>query len=194
MIDFFGKAKSSSQKETAMQPGQQQALQQRLQQAKAAEEANALHHEPEGFYDFQRRVFAVKAEVINSIENMDKQGAIDKLIVLSNLSATAIYDHNLREIVVVDEAIADIKKTIDSKLASLKTASNGKATPEGEYYTLIRLSMIPVCSMLNVLDTHTSTAISHANEEIDGKIQELQRFLVEYETQLVKSEVKKARK
>lgn len=190
MIDFFGKGKSNCQKETAMQSRQQQAL----QQIKAAEEANAQHHEPEGFYDFQRKVFAVKAEVINSIDNMDKQGAIDKLIVLSNLSATAIYDHNLREIVVVDEAIAEIKKTIDSKLASLKPASNGKASAESEYYTLIRLSMIPVCSMLNVLDTHTSTAISHANEEIDGKIQELQRFLVEYETQLVKSEVKKARR
>jgi hypothetical protein len=194
MIDFFGKGKSNSQKETAVQPRQQQAIQQKPQHTKAAEEANTLRHEPEGFYDFQRKVFAVKAEVINSIENMDKQGAIDKLIVLSNLSATAIYDHNLREIVVVDEAISDIKKTIDTKLASLKTTSDGKITPEGEYYTLIRLSMIPVCSMLSVLDMHTSTAISHANEEIDGKIQELQRFLVEYETQLVKSEVKKARR
>lgn len=167
---------------------------QKKQQATPAPAKSGTHVESEGFYDFQKQVFAVKADVIGAINNMDKQGAIDKLIVLSNLSATAIYNHNLREIVVVDEAISDIKRTIDTKLASLKNTGGGKISPEAEYYTLIRLSMIPVCSMLNVIDTHTSTAISQANQEIDGKIQELQRFLVEYETQLVKGEAKKAKK
>lgn len=191
MVSLFSKGKPDSQK-TAVK--QEQALQKKLQPAVKADSKAVQQSEPAGFYDFQKQVFAVKAEVIQAIENMDKQGAIDKLILLSNLSARAIYDHNLREIVVVDEAISDIKRTIDTKLATLKSTSNGKISPEAEYYTLIRLSMIPVCSMLNVIDTHTATAINQANEEIDGKIQELQRFLVEYETQLVKSESRGAKK
>ena len=190
MLGLFSKGKFNGQSSARQEPASQKKAQQVPQSPTKA----ATYSDPAGFYDFQKQVFAVKAEVIAAINNMDKQGAIDKLILLSNLSATAIYNHNLREIVVVDEAISEIKRTIDAKLASLKSASSGKISPEAEYYTLIRLSMIPVCSMLNVIDTHTSTAISQANEEIDGKIQELQRFLVEYETQLVKGEGKKARK
>lgn len=146
--------------------------------------------DPESFYEFQKCVFDVKESVISAVERTDKQGAIENLLVLSNLSAKAIYSQNLREIVIVEDAIGEIKKKIDHKLASLKVG-NGKPSPEAEYYTLIRLSMIPVCSMLNVLDSHTTAAISQANEEIDDKIQELQRFLVDYETQLVKDGKKK---
>lgn len=191
MLGLFSKGKYDNQKEVAQQ---EPVLQKKTQSASVADKKPLTQHEAAGFFDFQKQVYDVKEEVIISIDNMDKQGAIDKLIVLSNLSATAIYNHNLREIVVVDDAISEIKKTIDTKLASLKKTTKEKISPEAEYYTLIRLSMIPVCSMLNVLDTHTSTAISQANDEIDGKIQELQRFLVEYETQLAKGEPKKAKK
>ena len=195
MIGLFSKGIYSGQKAAPQhEPVPEKKAQPAPQAPTKAVTHSVTHSDGTGFYDFQKQVFSVKAEVIAAINNMDKQGAIDKLILLSNLSATAIYNHNLREIVVVDEAISDIKRTIDAKLASLKPTSSGKISPEAEYYTLIRLSMIPVCSMLNVIDTHTSTAISQANEEIDGKIQELQRFLVEYETQLVKGEAKKAKK
>jgi hypothetical protein len=40
--------------------------------------------------------------------------------------------------------------------------------------------------MLSVINMHTTTAIEEANEEIDGRIQELQHFLVEYETRIAK--------
>ena len=191
MIGLFNKGKYDNKKSDAQQVP---VLQKKPQPAIVADKKPVTQQEAAGFFDFQKRVYDVKEEVILAIDNMDKQGAIDKLILLSNLSATAIYNHNLREIVVVDEAISEIKKTIDTKLASLKKTTKEKISPEAEYYTLIRLSMIPVCSMLNVLDTHTSTAISQANDEIDGKIQELQRFLVEYETQLAKGEPKKSKK
>ena len=177
------------------QPEQPQyAAQKKPKQAGAKSEKPSTQAESAGFYDFQRQVFILKEAVNKDVENMDKQGALDKLIMLSNLSAMAIYGHDLREIVVVDDAISEIKTTIDTKLASIKELKGEKISPEAEYYTLLRLSLIPVCSMLNVMNTHTTTAISQANEEIDGKIQELQRFLVDYETQLSKGEKKKSRK
>jgi len=186
MIEFLSnKNKTDKQKPSMAQQTAQPRPLPKTQIQNTVIEDTAHTTDTVGFYDFQRQVYTVKSEVIKAIEDMSKQDAIDKLIILSNLSAMAIYSQNLREIVVVDDAITEIKRTIDNKLASLKDSDNEKISAEAEYYTLIRLSMIPVCSMLNVIDTHTSMAITQANEEIDGKIQELQRFLVEYETQLV---------
>jgi hypothetical protein len=140
----------------------------------------------EDFSRFRDEVIETKAAVVTAIENMDKHNAIENLIKLSNLSAKAIYGKNLRAIVLVDDAIVDIKRNIDDKLQSVKDSNGSVSQGESEYYMLLRLSLIPVCSMLSVINTHTSTAIVEANEEIDDRIQELQRFLVEYETQISK--------
>jgi hypothetical protein len=137
------------------------------------------------FLLFREHVLETKMAVIKAIEKMDKHDAIENLIKLSNLSARAIYNKNLREIVLVDDAIVDIKKDIDTKLASIRDM-NGSNDEEAEYYMLLRLSLIPVCSMLSVINTHTTTAIEEANEEIDNRIQELQHFLVDYETRIAK--------
>lgn len=139
-----------------------------------------------GYMEFREHVLDTKMAVIKAIEKMDKHDAIENLIKLSNLSARAIYNKNLREIVLVDDAIVDIKKDIDNKLASIRDMNGSSNDEEAEYYMLLRLSLIPVCSMLSVINTHTTTAIEEANEEIDGRIQELQHFLVEYETRIAK--------
>ncbi|MGA9139918.1 MAG: hypothetical protein WBZ29_06815 [Methanocella sp.] len=138
------------------------------------------------YLQFRESVIATKMAVIKAIEKMDKHDAIENLIKLSNLSAKAIYNKNLREIVLVDDAIVDIKKDIDNKLASIRDMNGTGNDEEAEYYMLLRLSLIPVCSMLSVINTHTTTAIEEANGEIDGRIQELQHFLVEYETRIAK--------
>ena len=133
---------------------------------------------------FRAQVADTKNAVIKAIEKMDKHDAIENLIKLSNLSAKAIYNKNLREIVLVDDAIVDIKRDIDQKLASIRNMDREGKDEEAEYYMLLRLSLIPVCSMLSVINMHTTTAIEEANEEIDNRIQELQHFLVEYETRI----------
>lgn len=138
------------------------------------------------YLKFREHVAETKMEVIKAIEKMDKHDAIENLIKLSNLSARAIYNKNLREIVLVDDAIVDIKKDIDNKLASIRDMNSSSNDEEAEYYMLLRLSLIPVCSMLSVINTHTTTAIEEANEEIDSRIQELQHFLVDYETHISK--------
>lgn len=141
----------------------------------------------EEFNSFREEVMETKASVVTAIESMDKHNAIENLIKLSNLSAKAIYSKNLREIVLVDDAIVDIKRNIDDRLRDVKDADYTLTDSESEYYMLLRLSLIPVCSMLSVINTHTSTAIVEANGEIDDRIQELQRFLVEYETHITKT-------
>jgi|AGTN01.1.fsa_nt_gi hypothetical protein len=138
------------------------------------------------YLSFREHVLATKSAVVRAIEKMDKHDAIENLIKLSNLSAKAIYNKNLREIVLVDDAIVDIKRDIDQKLASIKSADGESKDEEAEYYMLLRLSLIPVCSMLSVINMHTTTAIEEANGEIDGRIQELQHLLVDYETQIAK--------
>ena len=138
------------------------------------------------YLNFREQVVDTKNAVIKAIEKMDKHDAIENLIKLSNLSAKAIYNKNLREIVLVDDAIVDIKRDIDHKLASIRNMDSEGKEEEAEYYMLLRLSLIPVCSMLSVINMHTTTAIEEANEEIDHRIQELQHFLVEYETRIAK--------
>ena len=177
MFQFFGKdGKKGGQKRTAPQANSTQANS--TQQSEQATKAEYLQ--------FREHVIETKMAVIKAIEKMDKHDAIENLIKLSNLSARAIYNKNLREIVLVDDAIVDIKKDIDNKLASIRDMNDSTNDQEAEYYMLLRLSLIPVCSMLSVINTHTTTAIEEANGEIDNRIQELQHFLVEYETRIAK--------
>jgi len=172
MFQFFGKeGKKGGPKRTVPQANG-------TQQADEATKAE--------FMLFRDHVIETKMAVIKAIEKMDKHDAIENLIKLSNLSAKAIYNKNLREIVLVDDAIVDIKKDIDNKLASIRDMNGSSNDEEAEYYMLLRLSLIPVCSMLSVINTHTTTAIEEANEEIDNRIQELQHFLVDYETRISK--------
>lgn len=171
MFQLFGKeGKKSGKRNAAQTSGTQMADQEMLAE----------------FAEFRAHVADTKNAVIKAIEKMDKHDAIENLIKLSNLSAKAIYNKNLREIVLVDDAIVDIKHDIDRKLASIRNLDSEGKDEEAEYYMLLRLSLIPVCSMLSVINMHTTTAIEEANEEIDNRIQELQHFLVEYETRIAK--------
>ena len=171
MFQFFGK--------DGKKPGQRGSTQPKAT-PKSDQELKAE------YLKFRDQVNDTKGAVIKAIEKMDKHDAIENLIKLSNLSAKAIYNKNLREIVLVDDAIVDIKRDIDQKLASIRNLDAEGKDEEAEYYMLLRLSLIPVCSMLSVINMHTTTAIEEANEEIDGRIQELQHFLVEYETRISK--------
>jgi sulfur transfer complex TusBCD TusB component (DsrH family) len=171
MFQFFGKEGKKSGKQSV---AQENGTQKTDQEMKAE------------YLMFREQVVDTKNAVIKAIEKMDKHDAIENLIKLSNLSARAIYNKNLREIVLVDDAIVDIKRDIDQKLASIRNMDNEGKDQEAEYYMLLRLSLIPVCSMLSVINMHTTTAIEEANEEIDSRIQELQHFLVEYETHISK--------
>jgi hypothetical protein len=171
MFQLFGKEGKKSVKHSTTQANAAQKTEQELK----AE-----------YLVFREHVMETKNAVIKAIEKMDKHEAIENLIKLSNLSAKAIYNKNLREIVLVDDAIVDIKGDIDQKLASIRNIDNEGKDEEAEYYMLLRLSLIPVCSMLSVINMHTTTAIEEANEEIDNRIQDLQHFLVEYETRIAK--------
>ena len=179
MLPFFRRDDKKSEK-AVLQPAPAQAEDVKTSE-KTPEQSKAE------FVQFHENVIETKMAVIAAIEKMDKHDAIENLIRLSNLSAKAIYNKNLRGIVVVDDAILDIKRDIDQKLDSIRTQGGEGKDEEAEYYMLLRLSLIPVCSMLSVINQHTTTAIEEANDEIDHRIQELQRFLVDYETHITQN-------
>src|SRR3974377_1386967 len=130
MFQFFGKDGKKTGKRSVAQTN---AAQKSDQDTKAE------------YMQFREQVVETKNAVIKAIEKMDKHDAIENLIKLSNLSAKAIYNKNLREIVLVDDAIVDIKKDIDTKLASIRNLDAEGKEEEAEYYMLLRLSLIPVC-------------------------------------------------
>lgn len=87
----------------------------------------------------------------------------------------------------IDAAITEIKTVMDGKLKSLQDPEDFSTDLDAaQKYLLIRLSYMPVCSMLNAMKSHSSTAITEANDEIDSKIQEVQQFLMDYENSLAK--------
>lgn len=175
MFDIFNKRKITDEGKSARKS------------SRATPRKVSVSMSTEEYVEFQRTVVETKKAIIDSIERIDKAKSLENIKRLSNLSAKAIYNHNLRQIVVIDEAVTEIKNILDAKLTALKAPNYAAdSIEETQRQVLIKLSLIPVCAMLNAIEDYSNTAIGEANEEIDAKIQEVQKFLMDYESSLSK--------
>ena len=151
-------------------------------QAGTSSNAVAVHKKPGQTTAFKGKVLGSKLEVVEAIKNADKQRALDAIVILSDLAAQAIYEHDLRAMILINTAIDEINHHIDVKLRSTGEPEDlTKDIDETRMYMMIRLTMLPVCSMMNALQRFSSTGMDEVNNEIDARIGQIRQFVMEHE-------------
>lgn len=143
----------------------------------------AQHKKPGQSTEFRGGVLKAKLEVIEAIKNADKQRALDALMVLSTLAAQAIYEHDLRAMIIINTAIDEINRQIDTKLKSTGEPEDLTGDiEETKMYLMIRLAMLPICSMMDALQKFSSTGMDKVNNDIDARIGMIQQFVIDHES------------
>lgn len=133
--------------------------------------------------EFRSKVLKAKLEVIEAIKNADKSRALESLMVLSNLAARAIYEHDLRAMLIINTTIDEINHHIDAKLQVTGEPDDLTGDmEETKMYLMIRISLLPVSSMMNALQSFSSTAINEVNSDIDSRINQIQQFVMDHES------------
>lgn len=144
--------------------------------------ARAQHKKPGQSTEFKGRVLKAKLEVAEAIKNADKQRAMDSLMILSTLAAQAIYERDLRAMIIVNTAIDEVNHQIDVKLKSTGEPKDLiEDMDETKMYLMIRLTMLPVRSMMDALQKFSSTGMDEVNNEIDFRITQIRQFVMEHE-------------
>ncbi len=144
--------------------------------------AVVTHKKPGQTTEFKGKVLRSKLEVVEAIKNADKQRALDAIVILSDLAAQAIYEHDLRAMIIINTAIDEINHHIDVKLKSTGEPEDlTRDIDETRMYMMIRLTMLPVCSMMNALQRFSSTGMDEVNNEIDARIGQIRQFVMEHE-------------
>jgi hypothetical protein len=132
--------------------------------------------------EFKGRVLKAKLEVIEAIKYADKQRALDSLTILSTLAAETIYEHDLHAMFLINGAIDEINHHIDVKLKSTGEPKDLiEDMEETRMYLMIRLTMLPVISMMSALQRFSSTGMDKVNDDIDTRIRQIQQFVMEHE-------------
>ncbi len=151
-------------------------------QARASANTVVTHKKPGQTTAFKGKVLRSKLEVVEAIKNADKQRALDAIVILSDLAAQAIYEHDLRAMILINTAIDEINHHIDVKLKTTGEPEDlTKDIDETRIYMMIRLTMLPVCSMMNALQRFSSTGMDEVNNEIDARIGQIRQFVMEHE-------------
>jgi hypothetical protein len=151
-------------------------------QAETTSKDVAARKKPGQTTEFKGKVLRSKLEVVEAIKNADKQRALDAIVILSDLAAQAIYEHDLRAMIIINTAIDEINHHIDVKLRSTGEPEDlTKDMDETRMYMMIRLTMLPVCSMMNALQRFSSTGMDEVNNEIDARIGQIRQFVMEHE-------------
>jgi hypothetical protein len=146
------------------------------------EAERARHKKPGQSTEFKGKALKAKLAVIEAIKNADKQRALESLVVLSDLAAQAIYEHDLRAMLIINLTIDEINHTIDARLKSLGEPSDLiEDMEETKMYLMIRLTMLPVCSMMNALQRFSTTGMDEVNNDIDSRIFQIRQFVMEHE-------------
>jgi hypothetical protein len=139
------------------------------------------------YYTFEKDIFELKNNTIRAIIEVDKDLSIIYLKRISTMCSKAVYGRNLRQIIAIDDAVCDIKKALDARLELLYEPDDLMDDfDETKKYMVTRINLIPINSMLYAIKFHSAAAIAEANGEIDLKIQEAQKFLVDYETNVAR--------
>ena len=132
--------------------------------------------------EFRSKVLKAKLEVIEAIKNADKRRALESLMILSNLAAQAIYEHDLRAMIIINTTVEEINHHIDVKLqATGEPEDLAGDVDETKMYLMIRLSLLPVSSMMNALQSFSSTAMDQVNSDIESRIGQIQQFVMDHE-------------
>jgi hypothetical protein len=144
--------------------------------------ARAQRKKPGQSTEFKGRVLKAKLEVTEAIKNADRQRALDSLMVMSTLAAQAIYEHDLRAMFIVNTAIDEINHQIDVKLKSTGEPKDLiDDIDETKMYMMIRLTMLPVRSMMEALQKFSSTGMDEVNNDIDSRIKQIRLFVMDHE-------------
>ncbi|HTX44336.1 MAG TPA: hypothetical protein VMC61_06360 [Methanocella sp.] len=148
----------------------------------APQSAQGQHKKPGQSVEFKGRVLKAKLEVTEAIKNADKQRAMESLNILSTLAAQAIYEHDLRAMFIVNTALDEINHHIDVKLKSTGEPRDlMEDIGETKMYMMIRLTMLPVRSMMDALQKFSSTGMDEVNNDIDSRINQIRQFVMEHE-------------
>jgi hypothetical protein len=132
--------------------------------------------------EFKSRVLKAKLEVIDAIRNADKQRALDSITVLSTLAAETIYERDLHAMFIINNTVDEINRHIDVKLKSTgEPVDLTKDMDETRMYLMIRLSLLPVISMMSALERFSSTGMDKVNGDIDLRIRQIQAFVMDHE-------------
>ncbi len=132
--------------------------------------------------EFKGRVLKAKLEIIEAIRNADKQRAMDYLMILSTLAAQAIYEHDLRAMFIINTAIDEVNHQIDVKVKSTGEPNDlMEDVEETKMYMMIRLTIVPVRSMMDALQKFSSTGMDEVNNDIDVRINQIRQFVMEHE-------------
>ncbi len=132
--------------------------------------------------EFKGRVLKAKLEVTEAIMNADKQRAMDSLMTMSTLAAQAIYEHDLRAMFIVNTAIDELNHQIDAKLRSAGEPKDlMDDVDETKMYMMIRLTILPVRSMMDALQKFSSTGMDEVNRDIDSRIRQIRQFVMDHE-------------
>ena len=132
--------------------------------------------------EFKSKVLKAKLEVIEAIKNANKKTALESLMVLSNLAAQAIYEHDLRAMIIINTTVEEINHHIDVKLKATGEPDDlAGDVDETKMYLMIRLSLLPVSSMMNALQSFSSSAMNEVNNDIESRIGQIQRFVMDHE-------------
>ncbi len=144
--------------------------------------ARARKTKPGQSTEFKGRVLKARLDVAEAIKNADKQRAMDSLMVLSTLAAQAIYEHDLRAMFIINAALDEINQQIDAKLKSAgEPADLIEDVDETKMYLMVRLTMVPVRSMMDALQEFSSTGMSEVNNDIDSRIGQIRQFVMDHE-------------
>ncbi len=144
--------------------------------------ARAQRKKPGQSVEFKGRVLKAKLEVTDAIKNADKQRAMDSLMILSTLAAQAIYEHDLRAMFIVNTAIDEINHQIEAKLQSTGEPKDlMEDIDETKMYMMIRLTMVPVRSMMDALQKFSSSGMEEVNSDIDFRIGQIRQFVMDHE-------------
>ena len=132
--------------------------------------------------EFKARVLKAKLEVIEAIKYADKQRALNSLTILSTLAAETIYEHDLHAMFIINATIDEINHQIDSKLKSTGEPKDFiDDIEETKVYLMIRLTMLPVISMMSALQRFSNTGMDKVNDDIDTRIRMIQSFVMDHE-------------
>ncbi len=132
--------------------------------------------------EFKSQVLKCKLEVIEAIKNADKRRALDSLMILSNLAAQAIYEHDMRAMLMINSTVDELNQHIDAKLkATGEPEDLSGDVEETKMYLMIRLSLLPVSSMMNALQSFSSGAMNEVNSDIEFRIGQIQKFVMDHE-------------
>lgn len=146
---------------------------------------------PQRIKDKELIVFEMKVEdnrkqILKAIDNADKDRILENLKRLSQLSSRAIYKRDIREIMIIDQTILELREMMDKRLSTLKAPDDAVHDLEvTRKYMIIRLSLMPILYMLTTMKEFTESALHVSNDELNTKIRDIDRFTLEYEKRMV---------